>query len=298
MGLVEPSPDLYESAARAASSGHEDAMCEGDIHHWNVLVSNLSAGQDQREAFNALKREFKKLAFDCVGCRTAQIALEKVPHYMQLELASELRWHVLKAAKCIHANYVLQKIVEQLQTSNLGFIVEELTGFARDVAQDRCGVRILCRVLEHYPQDVCGKLITEAMQDLGELCRHRYGNYLVSHILDHGTLQQQKRVLKTLAGDPFTYSRHSHANALIRSALLLTNHEERNELLKNLLGEPKFLAETAITRHGSRVVKSLLDKTFLSEKEVNETRSILSCEESLGILKKKKFGTKFLQELG
>merc|ERR1712137_1275833 len=131
---------------------------------------------------------------------------------MQVELALELRCHVVEAAKSIHANYVLQKILELVQPTYLIFIIEELTGYASEVAQNRCGVRILCQVLERFPQEISGELIPEATEDLGELCRHRYGNYLVNLILDRGTVQQRKRVLKTLADNPFAYSRHSHAN--------------------------------------------------------------------------------------
>merc|ERR1712137_1291130 len=123
------------------------------------------------------------------------------------------------------------------QPTYLIFIIEELTGYASEVAQNRSGVRILCQVLERFPQEISGELITEATEDLGELCRHRYGNYLVNLILDRGTVQQRKRVLKTLADNPFAYSRHSHANVLIRKALSCTDLE-RDELLKKLLENP------------------------------------------------------------
>merc|ERR1712151_1490082 len=101
----------------------------------------LKVGGDARTmAVDDVRGRVVKLAFDALGCRVVQLALEVVDRLTASGLAMELRGQVRQAIGSAHANYVVQKVVETQPTSVA-------------VTRHRYGCRILCRLLEHSASD-------------------------------------------------------------------------------------------------------------------------------------------------
>merc|ERR1711988_1336486 len=112
-----------------------------------------------------------------------------------------LRGHVRPAMRSMYANYVLQKIIEVTPISKHSFIVEELNGFAIEVARHRFGCRILCRILEHgsLEDGRTAQLLQEVLDDAEALSRHTYGNFVIATILEFGLPQHRQQVAHVLS---------------------------------------------------------------------------------------------------
>merc|ERR1719414_1768603 len=66
---------------------------------------------------------------DQVGCLEVQSALEESSREVCDAIASELRGHVWEAVEHPHANFVLQKCIEQLSSRGSQWIIGELFGW-------------------------------------------------------------------------------------------------------------------------------------------------------------------------
>ncbi|CAK9110179.1 mRNA-binding protein puf3 (Pumilio homology domain family member 3) [Durusdinium trenchii] len=104
---------------------------------------------------HATEKMIQKNAIERTGSRTA------------VELAQELKGHILDLAVCPHGNYVVQKVVSHLSVAASHFVLEELRGHAARTAKHRFACRILCRLLEF-----CGSASAELVEELlQEICR-------------------------------------------------------------------------------------------------------------------------------
>merc|ERR1740138_364723 len=125
--LDEPSSAPASPKVRSPASGpHAE-------HHHGLLTQLEEGGEARAGALATIRGSVLDLAFDSVGCRVIQTALDVTSLKDGAELASELRGHIREAIESKHANYVVQKIVEVLPTSMVSFVVEELAGDADEV---------------------------------------------------------------------------------------------------------------------------------------------------------------------
>eukprot|EP00812_Abedinium_dasypus_P012358 NODE_587_length_1459_cov_349.964387.p1 GENE.NODE_587_length_1459_cov_349.964387~~NODE_587_length_1459_cov_349.964387.p1 ORF type:complete len:372 (+),score=83.12 NODE_587_length_1459_cov_349.964387:3-1118(+) len=229
-----------------------------DVDACEAAVLQLGANEQHSDMVARLCTDFKLLAFDPRGCRVAQAALDAARHEVQVELAMELRGHVLEAIDSPHANYCLQKVIEVLPPSAVGFIIEELMGAASRVAKHRYGIRILCRLLEHCPPKQIECLFAEVLREAAALCKERYGHYVALHILEYGSDAQRASVVRALLSDPFDFARHSNGRTLVEASLLRTELQEGRMLLRALVSDANALVSLACSRHGCFIAKALL----------------------------------------
>merc|ERR1711998_229218 len=102
--------------------------------------------------------------------------------------ALEMQGAVRSAAVCPHANYVIQRIIEVLPASTGSFVAEELQGVAVDIAQNRAGCRVICRLVEHTQSDNrTAVLLEEVIKGALQLSRHTFGHYAIQSLLEHGS---------------------------------------------------------------------------------------------------------------
>ena len=134
--------------------GWHDSQNSGPRPSSAQLMQWLEAGGDaQMEAIVAVRGFVSRLAFESIGCRVIQLAMELAEPSVAIELVSEMRGHVRDAIASPHGNYVIQKIIEAMPVGEFSFIAEELQGVGASVARHRYGCRIFCRLLENSADD-------------------------------------------------------------------------------------------------------------------------------------------------
>lgn len=274
---------LHADIARGVDIGE---ACHTELTSWLAIP-----GEKRLRALATLRGHFAYLAFKARGCRLAQAALDVAGREERTEFAAELRGGVLRALKSPNANFVLQKLVEVMPPSVVGFVADELSGVVADVAQHQYGCRVLCRLLEHCNQDQAESLVGEILQKLDELCRHRYGNFVMQHIVEHGTCKQRGAVIQGLLADPFGFASHRFASRVVDQVLTTSTSEEKAELRRALVRNASSLTWLACSRYGSHVAQTLLT---LSDNE--DVRFLLV--QSLPVLQNSKYGKRVLAELG
>merc|ERR1719191_1039152 len=178
-------PSQFSNASTAMPSGVQSPVCwadesddesEGDADEACAeLTAQIEAGGVARQAaIEALVGNVTELAFDASACRVVRKAIEFGEEEDVIALSLELRSRVREAIRSPHANHVVQKMVEGLPPSSLGFVAEELLGAGAEVARHRYGCRVLCRlVLRHGDTSIAhmDELIEELLADASDLAR-------------------------------------------------------------------------------------------------------------------------------
>jgi len=205
---------------------------------------------------------FERLAFASkVSSRAAQIMLEESSMNDAVALAAELRGHVRSAVQSKHANHVVQKITEVMPVARASFVVDELKGFAYEVARHPFGCRVLCRILEHLSENDLStiELVEEVVaKDLEQLCFDSYGSFVARHVLEYGLPQHRQRVVKALRTGLVTYAKDKFGSHVLEAALRHAGLEDQQVLARELLGDKGQLVALASNQFGRHVVKALV----------------------------------------
>lgn len=183
-----------------------------------------------------------------------QGVLEEVSSADLENLVQEMAGHVIEAAKCPHANFVLQKCICLRAPKASRLIARELISEGLDAtvqaAKHRYGCRIVERLLEFCDAAEANKLADLLLNDARNLCVHPYGNYTVQHILIHGSESQRHRLVHFLKDEVAAMGINFHASAVIGEALRHASRQDARELARALLEEPGLLSQMARTKHG------------------------------------------------
>mmetsp|Transcript_7442 Transcript_7442/g.13288 ORF Transcript_7442/g.13288 Transcript_7442/m.13288 type:complete len:595 (+) Transcript_7442:110-1894(+) len=194
------------------------------------------------------------------GCHMVQTAFKVADSERQIALANRLRGHVLECVKSRHANFVLQKCIEYMPSSQVEFILTELRGQSAEVAKHRYGCRVLQRLLEHCDSQQTEDVVDEVLGGLVGLCRHAFGNYVVQHILEHGTDAQKSQIAEQLVSDEkrlTTLARHRVASHVVQCALVHCSAEYKQQINQALSATPGDRAGLASSFYGSYVAQEL-----------------------------------------
>eukprot|EP00490_Sorites_sp_Unknown_P012544 CAMPEP_0114665278 /NCGR_PEP_ID=MMETSP0191-20121206/30469_1 /TAXON_ID=126664 /ORGANISM="Sorites sp." /LENGTH=410 /DNA_ID=CAMNT_0001909903 /DNA_START=84 /DNA_END=1316 /DNA_ORIENTATION=+ len=226
-----------------------------------------------------------------LGCRLVQEALETGSREAA-ELAVELEGHVLEAAMCPHANYVLQKVVSHLSPSASRFVASELRGSAVRVAKHHFACRILCRLLEFCPFSATSILVDELLVDAAELCTHNFAHHVMESILENGEDRHKKKVAEILLVDPRRYATHRNSSYLIEKVLNYCSQTEQDVLVAKL-GRPEMILDLALTQFGRHVASALL-----RDPRVNSEASMQLIREHQAQLEGTSHGQRFLVDIG
>jgi hypothetical protein len=196
----------------------------------------------------------------------------------RMEITSELQGHVWQALECPHANYVLQKCISAVPPHALHFVVDEImcrSDGAIRAAQDRFGCRIIQRLLENCNPMQVSDLAHALLDKAKLLAPHAFGNYVLQHLLVYGTDDQRHRLLMFIQQNVQELSFDQYAASVVAKALRVAPTENVDFLVHSLLSKSCLLSRLAICRHGSLVVKSILEQANSKHQEevVNKLRS-------------------------
>lgn len=235
------------------------------------------------------------LAFDASACRVVQQALEFGEEEEVVALCLELQGRVREAIRSPHANHVIQKLVEVLPVSSLGFVAKEMLGAGPEVARHRYGCRVLCRLVErHFCRAVAhmDELIEELLAEGAELSRHTFGHYVIEMILQIGNAYQRRQICIALRVDVMRNAKNRSATYVIEKALTIFDEEDQRIMIQDLFGSPESLVSLVENQFGCHVAKALLKMRGIFFHEM-----ISHIEAAAPKLQKNKYGRRLLEEL-
>lgn len=210
------------------------------------------SGDDRAAAIANLDGMVRKLSLDAGGCRVVQEALDVASQSGRESIVRELKGSVVPLCKSQHGNYVVQKAVEVMPSTQIGFVAEELCRNAVEIARHRFACRIVCRLLEHSARDSRTAALVDAIVAEGQsLCCNPYASHVLEMVLEHGLPEQRRSVVAALSQGLLEKARHRHGNVVVERALTFGSDEERCALAKGLLaGSPAEVVEIATSRFG------------------------------------------------
>ncbi|CAE8634653.1 unnamed protein product [Polarella glacialis] len=197
------------------------------------------------------------------GCRRVQEAIVACTTDQQREsIAKELLGHIWDAARCPHANFVLQRLIEAMRPTASQFIIDEIlqhgSRAAAQVARHKYGCRIIQRLLEHCRPDQVEQLAEELLKDSMGLFRHPYGNYVLQELLVSGTPSQKSRISRMLEQHTLAVVTDCHASAVTAKALTYGSQKDKCRLAHALAAQSSLVPAMAYTRHGYVVAQLVL----------------------------------------
>lgn len=217
-----------------------------------------------------------QLAKDVRYCRLLQHALEIVDEGDQVMLVYELRGFVVEATRDPHANHVLQKAIELMRPTVLGFVKDELMLFEMgtvELAKHRYGCRVLERVLEHFPPREIRDLLQPILNKALELMEHPFGNFVVQHILEHGDRSQQRQLVDIMCSSSEVLAwiaGHQYACSVLDKALSYASCDDQKMLAGKVLDVDGALVDMALLQRGGFAATERLFKVF--EKDADKLR--------------------------
>jgi len=210
-------------------------------------------------------------------------------------LCSELQGRVREAIRSPHANHVVQKMVEVLPASSLGFVVEEILGAGAEVARHRYGCRVLSRLLQRHREASVAHMdefIEELLSDASDLARHTFGHHVIEMVLQTGSVYQRHMIFCSLSSDLTRNAKNRNATYVVERALTSCEDEDRRNLVQELIGTPDCLVSLVENQFGCYVAKALLKISGES------FHKMLSHIDTAGPkLQKSKYGRRLLEEL-
>lgn len=287
VGLLRGTIALQEAEDSSTSAAGKD-HANGERSSSDPQASS-DQGQELRPSAAFLKGAVVSgyvwaYARDSAGCRLVQQAIDEARTEEAREaLALELRGHVWEAARCPHANYVVQKCIVRLRPEASQFIVDELAarpGMAAQAARHKYGCRIMQRLLEHCGATLTAVLIEDVLGDILQMAQHPYGNYVIQQILQHGLAEQRGRVGRVLEHDVTTVVMDTYGCAVVYKALCHAPAPERMALARSLLREPGVMVGMSCTRHGHLATKQLL-QVLEGEERAQAHQQLSKCTGSL-----------------
>jgi len=247
-------------AVPATAQVQEETCLKLSSKEADAATTQLKKGspQEQRAMLDRIIKSAWSLSLTRHGCRVVQAALEAADHADRMAMADALRGHVREALRSPHANHVLQKCIKLLPSEQLDFVLAEVAGQARKLAQHPFGCRVLERIIEHFKGWQTSALVEEVIQgDVVELCKHSFGNYVLQHIFEFGLHPHKRRLAVAMTPRARELARHWCGSHVVEKALLFCDKEERHGLRQELARNNEELSSLAHSHYGSFVVKEM-----------------------------------------
>jgi pumilio RNA-binding family len=231
-----------------------------DKHNFSAVIDQMrSGGANGAKAFGSIRGSVRELSFDQHGCRAVQVALELSDTYEQLDFVRELRGHFVSAVESPFANYVVQKVIEELPPMALGDFLEEFCGLGPDLASHRYGCRVMCRLLEHsLSNEVTKGLVDDVLHRAPELCMHVFGHHVIEAILEHGDDGLRSRVANSLIGCIGEVVKSRQGSYVIEKAMVFCGRKDKALIAEAVVSLPGGFVALAQDGFGCFVVMALL----------------------------------------
>ena len=182
------------------------------------------------------------------GCRVLQRAFEKLDLGQLEPIYNSIQGHVISLVMDPNGNHVIQKCIEGVPTQCIPFMAEEFVGHVAFLAQHTYGCRVIQRIVDQSNtsslegQEIFATaaqrkiLLDELLGSTLALVQDQYGNYVVQHVLQ-GTPSPaiRSRIIGALAGNYVALSCHKFASNVVEKCVIHGNLRERQLILDEIL---------------------------------------------------------------
>ncbi|KAF7003322.1 hypothetical protein CFC21_018651 [Triticum aestivum] len=224
----------------------------GPLVYFRILIANLIG-------------HVLDLSLHLYGFRVIQKAFEISDIDQQIEMAKELYSNLFKCICDQHANHVVRKCMECVQSQYIQFIYRRLCGKAKMLSTHPYGCHVVQKMLEFCkdPQ-IMDKFITEILDCVKELSVDPYGNYVVQYIVEHGGSRHRQIIMLKFAGSIVQMSHQKHSSKVIKKCLIYASYHDCklaiNEILSAGGGQTTdHLVGMIIHQSANYVVRQMID---------------------------------------
>jgi len=233
--------------------------------HASAVLLELLEGGDERlgvELAKQCQNAVLKLARDKFGCRILQRVLEVSNREVQRQLAIEIEGEVFACSRHMHANFVLQKCVQLLPASGVGFIVQGIEAHAVEAAQHQYSCRVLQRLIEHCTHEKLRTLLDNLLKEVPRLVKDTYGHNVIRAVLSYGEPDDQRVIIRYVRGHILQSARNRQSSLVLEKCLDIATgelEEERRALLAELLwGDGPPLLGILLDRFGNYIAQRVI----------------------------------------
>lgn len=201
------------------------------------------------------------LSHSSEGTRLVQAVMEDATIEEIEQIASELRDHVVKVARCPHANHVLQRMITRLPAASLKFILDDLASrphCVMQVSRHRYGCRILQHLLKKQAHTLMADVVDALLAQATNLSCHPFGTYVMQHLVQYGTEEQRYKLLRIMERECATFCNNPHGSGVIRAGFAHADSDDKVWLARALTQDFELLTSVAKTRYGIDVVPAVV----------------------------------------
>lgn len=140
-----------------------------------------------------------------------------------------------------HANHVLQRIIELLPPTAVGFIFQEMSHKWNPdfVAKHKFGCRVLERMIEHFPSaqtfPAWANFLDRLLENAALHCYHSFATFIMQHLMEHGTEEHRQVITAAVTKELERAASDSHASGVLDKALCFLAPQEQQNLASQIL---------------------------------------------------------------
>jgi len=218
-------------------------------------------GTSRVAAMRSIQSSMQEFSFDAAACRVVQHALSVANRSEAVALASALGGCVHDAVRSENANHVVQKIVQVMPITHVEFLAEELAGTGVEVARNRYGCRVLCRLLEHHAESDAGPtyhLLREVVVGATQLSCHAFAHHVIECAIEHGDERQRHQIASSLRPSILRIAKNRHGSHVVRKALVFCSSDDQRTLVDGMLNNPENILSLVENQNGCFVARAAM----------------------------------------
>eukprot|EP00495_Collosphaeridae_sp_1-RS-2012_P002124 TRINITY_DN187_c0_g2_i4.p1 TRINITY_DN187_c0_g2~~TRINITY_DN187_c0_g2_i4.p1 ORF type:complete len:163 (-),score=44.15 TRINITY_DN187_c0_g2_i4:28-474(-) len=138
-----------------------------------------------------------------------------------------------------NGNHVIQRLIECLNSKEIGFVVDEISGYSYSLAMHPYGSRVIQRLLTKVCRKKAQSLLNEIKQHTIALSKNQYGNWIIQWIIKHCVLERREVVVQ-LIGHVAELSTEKFASNVIEQVFKRSSRAHISALAEELLEDDSW----------------------------------------------------------
>lgn len=207
--------------------------------------------------------EVLSLSREEVGSRQIQRVIDDANNEERQRIVRQLEGHVVELSQCPFGNFVLQKVIETVRTSEMQFVIDEIFSTRSGplgIAKNKYGCRILQRLFANARDDQIGEHVSLLLNSASEIGRDPFGKFVLLSCLPG---PEEEKVWARSAMDAIVRSSqelcsNNHGCHVLSVAFDVASEREREAIACTLKGNSNALARMAHCRYGHAVLLKVL----------------------------------------
>ncbi|ODV68986.1 ARM repeat-containing protein, partial [Hyphopichia burtonii NRRL Y-1933] len=198
---------------------------------------------------NQLKQEILKLSKDQYGCRFLQKKIdENLISNSQLRKSNfeiifkEIYPYLYELIIDPFGNYLIQKLIDYCDESNLNLILEILQFNLFQISINQHGTRALQKIIDNLNNDYQLNLLIKGLKPyIIELIKDLNGNHVIQKILNKYNPENCQFIYDSIINDLYIVATHKHGCCVLQKCLNHVNNYQLNDFANKILSFDIFI---------------------------------------------------------